>query len=571
MIARNTHTPATMFDELIVDNFAGGGGASIGIERAMGRAVDVAVNHSPEAVAMHRVNHPATLHLCQDVWAVDPIKATAGRPVGLAWFSPDCTHFSKARGGKPIRTTKSRDLAWVVIRWAATVRPRVIMLENVEEFQTWGPLVDGRPCPRRKGKTFRSWTKQLRDLGYEVQWRELRACDYGAPTIRKRLFLIARCDGLPIVWPEVTHGVDNARDSSGTDGSGSARSTQGQGGRDRQKQGPQDQWSGQDNHGDQRGRRSERGGRVRLKPYRTAAECIDWSIPCPSIFDRKRPLADNTLKRIAAGIKRYVIDAAEPFIVQLNHHGGDRVHSLNDPLNTVQASSREGKALVVPTIIGAGGSAYAGKPVALNRPIGTIKCEDRRALVSAFLAGVGGRAGQSRPRGVDEPTATITAKADTVLAAAHMIKLRGTCKDGQPLDQPAPTMTASGTHAGLVAALLVKFYGNDQHGQSVNEPIHTLPTKDRFGLVTVHIHGEPYVITDIGMRMLQPHELYAAQGFPPGYIIDHGIDADGRRVELTKTAQVRLCGNSVSPPVAEALVRANMAEQLVMAGEVASV
>lgn len=384
-------------NELIIDNFAGGGGASTAIERALGRPVDIAINHDREALAMHAANHPETQHLCEDVWKVDIAKVVDGRPVGLAWFSPDCKHFSKAKGGKPVEK-RIRGLAWVALRWAGIAKPRVIILENVEEFQDWGPLVGDRPCPRRKGMTFRRWVTQLRNLGYDVDWRELRACDFGAPTIRKRLFVVARRDGQPIVWPEPTHGK----------------------------------------------------GRI---PYRTAAECIDWSIPCPSIFltskeGRKigvnRPLAEATMRRIARGVKRYVIDAAEPFIV-----------------------------------------------------------------------GVGGRMG----------------------------------------------------HLAEVRAFLMKYYGTYQDPH-LEEPLHTVTSRDRFGLVIVH--GEPYQIVDIGMRMLTPRELFLAQGFPPDYIIDGGRDVcqeqqwltGGEWVELTKTAQVRMCGNSVSPPPAEALVRAQFRAEL---------
>jgi len=323
-------------DELVVDNFAGGGGASTGIERAIGRPVDVAINHDPEAVAMHQANHPQTLHLCESVWDVNPREVCAGRRVGLAWFSPDCRHFSKAKGGKPVEK-KIRGLAWVAVRWAATVQPRVICLENVEEFVTWGPLThDGRPCPRNRGREFRAFVNALQRLGYAVEWRELRACDYGAPTSRKRLFLIARRDGQPIAWPEPTHGP----------------------------------------------------GR---KPYRTAAECIDWSIPCPSIFERERPLAEATLRRVAAGIQRYVIDAAEPYIVRLGHTGhGDagKVRSVREPLSTI--TSKAEHLLVAPTLVQTGygeRSGQAPRVPGLEKPVGTIVAGGQKhALVAAFLA-----------------------------------------------------------------------------------------------------------------------------------------------------------------------------------------
>lgn len=571
MIRRDTHQAWDLFDdhELVIDSFAGGGGASIGIELGLGRRVDVAINHNLEAVAMHRLNHPHTRHLCQDVWEADPREVCGDRPIGLAWFSPDCTHFSKARGGKPIRTTKSRDLAWVVIRWAATVRPRVIMLENVEEFVTWGPLVDGRPCPKRKGHTFRSWTRQLRQLGYDVQWRELRAHDYGTPTIRKRLFLVARCDGQPIVWPEITHGQNDERSDQGHEQGGEAgAASQGDGrGGQHSRRSVLETGRRASCRPDAAGNSSDRDGssgglgtgRSRLRSYRTAAECIDWSIPCPSIFERKRPLAENTLKRIAAGIKRYVIDAAEPFIVPLTHHGKRRNHPMGEPMPTVTGAHRGEHALCVPTLVGAGGSTYAGKPVTLNRPIGTIKCEDRRALVSAFINRLGQTGGGGKYVNASaEPLTTITTKAEHCLTAVNLLH-NTTGHAGGKCDEPLHTLT-TGNHAGLVAALLVKYYGSEATGHAVDAPIGTIPTRDRFGLVTVTLNGEPYIITDIGMRMLQPHELYRAQGFPADYVIDHGTDADGRRIDLTKTAQVRMVGNSVCPPVVEALVRANLVD-----------
>ncbi|WP_064577204.1 DNA cytosine methyltransferase [Cupriavidus gilardii] len=539
--------------ELIVDNFAGGGGASCGIELALGRHVDIAINHDPEAVTMHEINHPQTEHHCESVWDVDPIKLTRGRPVGLAWFSPDCKHFSKAKGGKP-RDKKLRGLAWVAMRWAALVRPRVIILENVEEFQTWGPgLPDGKPCPVRKGKTFRSFVHQLQEKGYAVEWRELRACDYGAPTIRKRLFLIARCDGKPIVWPEATHGAPGSAEVK-------AR---------------------------------------KRKPWRTAAECIDWSIPCPSIFERKRSLAEATQRRIARGLRRYVTDSPRPFIVTLSHgegkpgaaqRWGSGARDIDAPFQTVTASSSY--AVVAPTLVQTGyaersgqaprapgldkplgtvvaggakhalvsaflakhyGGNYDGPGVALQEPASTITTADHHALVSAQLVGCGGRAGQSRPRDASEPMQTITAKGDTAVTTSHLVKLRGECT-GSATDAPAPTVTAGGTHIGEVRAFLVKYYSEGGQDQDCRAPMHTIPTKDRLGVVTVA--GEPYLIADIGMRMLEPHELYAAQGFPSSYVIAPVID--GR--PLPKHAQVRMCGNSVSPPMAAALVRANVPE-----------
>jgi DNA (cytosine-5)-methyltransferase 1 len=604
-------------DELIVDNFAGGGGASVGIEMALGRPADIAINHDPEALKMHAANHPHTKHLCENVWAVDIVKVVAGRKVGLAWFLPDCKHFSKAKGGKPVEK-KIRGLAWVALRWMGLVRPRIVCLENVEEFQDWGPVVDGQPCKRRKGMTFKRWVTQIRNLGYTVDWRELRACDYGAPTIRKRLFVVARCDGQKITWPEPTHSAK---------------------------------------------------GDLFLEPYRTAADCIDWSIPCASIFLTRaegralgvnRPLADATMRRIARGVKRYVIDAAQPFIVPIaNYDGTERVHSISDPLRTVTANPKGGsmalvtpfvaslthhgenrcesleeplktitgahrgeKAFIVPTIIQTGygeregqeprvpgldkplGTVVAGgvkhavvstflssyygekstkdvRGAGIAEPIPTVPTENRHALVAAFLsrqfgasigsgagdpvgtttAGGGGKsalvaaflaqhnAGPHNDnlsgRHANEPISTITATGgQQQIVASSLVKLRGTCRDGQPVAEPMATVSAGGTHIGEVRAFLLKYFGTDQDPR-LEDPMHTITSKHRFGLVTVH--GEDYVIVDIGMRMLSPRELFRAQGFPDSYIIDRG---------LTKTAQVRMCGNSVSPYPAAALVRA---------------
>ncbi|BFH11143.1 DNA cytosine methyltransferase [Bacillus cereus] len=471
--------------ELIVDNFAGGGGASTGIELAIGRSVDIAINHDPAAIKMHMANHPETEHYCESVWDVDPRKATRGRPVGLAWFSPDCKHFSKAKGGKPVEKN-IRGLAWVAVRWAATVRPRVIILENVEEFKTWGPLTeDGQPDISQKGRTFRSFVNALRRHGYKVEWRELRACDYGAPTIRKRLFLIARCDGRPIVWPEPTHGdPESAEVRSG-----------------------------------------------KLLPWRTAAEIIDWSIPCQSIFTRKKPLAENTLRRIARGIERFVINNPTPFIVRVNHSGSNHHYCdpIDEPFKTV--TSKNGWGLVTPTLIQMGYGERPGQEprvLDLDKPIGTVTAGGNKFGLAA----------------VDHNT----------LVTSHLIKLRGTCQDGQPVTEPMPTITAGGLHVGEVRAFLLKYYGSADNGQTLDEPLHTVTTKDRFGLVT--ISGVDYQIVDIGMRMLEPHELFAAQGFPPDYIIDR--DHQGQK--YSKAAQVARCGNAVPPPFAEALVRANLPE-----------
>ncbi len=475
--------------ELIVDNFAGGGGASCGIELALGRHVDIAINHDPEAVAMHTLNHPQTEHHCESVWDIDPLTVTQGRPVGLAWFSPDCKHFSKAKGGKP-RDKRIRGLAWVAVRWAALVRPRVIILENVEEFQTWGPLRDdGTPCPDRRGHTFRDFVRQLQELGYAVEWRELRACDYGAPTTRKRLFLVARCDGQPIVWPAPTHGAPG---SAGV----KART---------------------------------------LKPWRTAAECIDWSLPCPSIFDRAKPLAEATMRRIARGVQRYVIEAAKPFVVptpsgltapvmtEIANASSPRCMPADEPLRTICAETKGGHhALIAPTLIQTGYGERAGQAPrvpGLDKPLGTVVAGGaKHALVCAFLAKHfgGNYAGP-----------------------------------GAPMTDPMHTVTTQDHHA-LVTAFLTKYYGEGGQDQHLSDPLHTIPTVDRFGLVTVE--QQQYRIADIGMRMLEPRELYRAQGFPESYQIAPVINGK----PLPKRAQVRMCGNSVSPPLASALARANV-------------
>lgn len=442
--------------DLIVDNFAGGGGASTGIEMAIGRPVDIAINHDPMAIAMHKANHPNTKHLCESVWDVDPREATQGQPVALCWLSPDCTHFSKAKGSKPLKK-EIRGLAWVAVRWAATVRPRVIILENVEEFKTWGPLTkDGKPCPDRKGKTFSSFVNALKRQGYHVDFRELVACDYGAPTSRKRFFMIARCDNRPIRWPKPTHGDPDSDDVK----------------------------SG------------------KLKPWRTAAEILDWSLPCPSIFDTAeeimakygrravRPLAKKTMERIARGIQKFVVENPEPFIVsntapflmQYHSYAGDRARGQ-----------------------------------AVDRPILTIDTNPRYALVTS-----------------------------------HLVKMKGT-NYGQPATEPLQTITAGGNHFGEVRAFLTHYYGASV-GSKINEPLPTVVSKDRFGLVVVA--GLKYQIVDIGMRMLEPRELFKAQGFPADYVIDR--DDQGRR--YPKAAQVARCGNAVPPQFAEALVKANLPE-----------
>lgn len=462
--------------ELVIDLFAGGGGASTGIEAALGRSVDIAVNHDPEAVAMHTMNHPGTRHFCESVFKVDPIVVAGHQPVGLLWASPDCTHHSKAKGGKPV-SKKIRGLAWVVVKWARRLRPRVIALENVEEFADWGPLTaEGLPCKARKGQQFEEFKHQLQRLGYRVENKLLRACDYGAPTIRRRLFLIARRDGLPIRWPVPTHG---APDSLAV-------------------------------------KRGE------LLPWRTAAECIDWSIPAPSIFERKKELAPNTLRRIARDVQRFVLETGDPFIV--SYYGRDQ---------------------------------FRGQ--ALNEPLRTQPTENRFALVAAFLAKHYGDQGQRPGSALHEPISTVTAVDHHAVVVAHLQNMKGTARSARDLRTPTPTICGGGTHAALVSALMAPYYGQGSGttGRDLRDPSPTVTSKDRLQLVTVNIDGETYVLTDIGMRMLQPRELYRAQGFPESYIIEHGPNGE----LFSKAAQVRMCGNSVCPPVAKALVEANFAHE----------
>ena len=527
--------------ELFVDNFAGGGGASTGIEAAIGRSVDIAINHDPDAIAMHKANHPASKHYCEDVWQVDPVAACAGNPVALAWFSPDCTHFSRAKGGKPV-DKNIRGLAWVTVKWALLVRPRVIMLENVPEIQTWGPLgADGRPDKTRTGETFDGFIRALTTgmpkehpafgemcsalgigsnspeaarisagLGYDLEYRVLRSCDYGAPTTRTRFYLIARCDGRPIVWAEPTHAP---KDSEAV--------------------------------------------KLGLKlPYRTAAECIDWSIPAQSIFERKKPLAENTMRRIARGIQKFVAENPEPFIVPIGYGERDgqapRVNSIDRPLGTVVASGKH--YLVATTLIQyhseTGKDEVRGQE--LTGPLMTVDTSPRYALSVAHVMKnyAGGYTGAGSA--ADAPLDTVTAKDHNSLVTVHIMTMRNNM-DGQPIDEPLTTVSCSGAHHAEVQAFLVKYFSTGA-AKSVNEPLDTVTTKDRFALVT--IHGEEYMITDIKMRMLQPRELFSAQGFPSDYIIDH--DADGH--PYPKSKQVARCGNAVTPPVPAALVRVNLPE-----------
>jgi DNA (cytosine-5)-methyltransferase 1 len=629
----------TTMDGLIVDLFAGGGGASIGIEQAFAAAgiqrhVDIAINHDPDAIACHTRNHPMTDHIQTDVFEVDPVEVTDGKPVRHLHASPDCTDFSRAKGGTPIRLVKRRSLAWVVIRWVFALgpanKPRVITLENVPEFKEWGPLrhregdhgswlIDvetGNPLmepdPDQRGECFEAFVNALRYLGYQVDWRCLSACDYGAPTTRNRLFLIARCDGKPIIWPEVTHGKCDVRRGCGsTQDCGSSK-----GGVEIQdgENIPANQASQSDNSDDLSKRTNSRvRSAVRkssgLLPYLTAADIIDWSEPMCSIFatpaeakawakhhDRpcpRRPLAENTLKRIAAGMDRHVLNSANPYIISIANYGNDYGHtrSVDEPLSTVTAYPRGGHHAVVspvmmhvnhggadnrshdmtdpaPTITGSHGMALACPTLiqigygeragqsprvpGLDKPLGTIVSGGgKHALVAAFLnKHYTGVVGQS----VEKPIGTVTSWDHHSLGAAHIVKLKGTCKDGQPVTDPLATVQAGGTHYALVASFMAKYYGCDIHGQPVNEPLHTIPTHERFGLVTVVINGETYAIVDIMMRMLTPRELARAQGFRDDYVIDEGTD--GRK--LSKRVQVRLIGNSVSPPPMQAIIRANV-------------
>lgn len=534
--------------ELVVDNFAGGGGVSQGIKRALNRDVDIAVNHNAAAVAMHKANHPNTRHFRSDVFKVDPIEITKGQPVGFAWFSPDCTHFSKAKGRKP-RKKKIRGLAWVMVKWAMLKKPRVMVLENVEEFQTWGPLLpDGSCCPKRKGFTFKSFVKRLIGLGYDVDWRELRACDYGAPTIRKRFFLIARRDGKPIVWPQPTH-ADPARDQV--------------------KSG-------------------------KLKPWRLAWECIDFSINCPSIFlsksaarklGIKRPLVDASCARIAKGVDRYVINAAQPFIVSLTHQGGDRVESIEEPFKTITGAHRGEKALVIPFLARfaythANGS-YSNSPM---EPFKTITSQgDGYSLIAAHVARqFGTGVGHSREQG----TRTAT-KSNKSLVIASFLAQNNTGVVGHAATEPFSTLMGRGTNQSLIAVSLLKYYGQDTD-PCMMEPLHTVRTKDCHAISAAHlaiptltpelavkarnvaaflrkygvdIPGEfamccALVIYDIGMRLFIPRELFNAQGFDPDFIID--LLYKGK--PLTKTAQIQMCGNSVPPALPEAICRVNVPE-----------
>lgn len=540
--------------ELIVDNFAGGGGASTGIELATGYSVDIAINHDPEAIKMHKANHPNTEHYCENVWAVDPVKACKGHPVGLAWFSPDCKHFSKAKGGKP-KDKNIRGLAWVALRWAGLVRPRVIMLENVEEFKTWGPLNRRHhPIKSKQGKTFEKFVQQLTDLGYEVQFKELVAADYGAPTMRKRFFMIARYDGKPIAWPEPTHApADSEAVKAGL-----------------------------------------------LKPYVGAYTQLDFSLPCPSIFDTSeeikekygiravRPLAQKTMDRIARGFIKFVLNNPEPFIIQCNHGGERRPNDIREPMPTI--TGKHGYGIVEPYMVQIGQTGFTkdrSKDVreplttivsknehclisptliqyhsetskdgvrgqTIEDPIMTVDSSNRYGLVTSFLHKYydGGYKGAGET--VENPLPTVTAWDHNSVVTANLIQMNNHC-DGKDIRQPLPTITAGDGHFGEVRAFLIKYYGQGT-GQDIKDPLDTVTAQDRFGLVT--INGTDYQIVDIGLRMLEPREVYGCQGFPDDYIIDH--DYTGKT--YPRSEQVRRCGNAVCPPIPAALVKANLPE-----------
>ncbi|MDY7534062.1 DNA cytosine methyltransferase [Pseudomonas sp. Bout1] len=641
-------------DEIVVDFFCGGGGAGTGLEMGLGRTVNVAKNHSPQAISMHTVNHPGAQHFTTDVFEGDPDTECAGKAVGWFHMSPDCTHHSQAAGGQP-RKREIRNLSWIGLKWAGMKRPRVISLENVKQILQWGRLIakrdkatgrvvklDGNiaapgevvpvgqqfliPDPKQRGRTWRRFVALLEGMGYFVEWKVIKACDFGAPTSRERLFMIARCDGQPIVWPEPTHAKNPAK--------------------------------GQ-------------------KKWKTAADCIDFSDLGKSIFGRKKDLAPATLRRVAKGMKKFVIDSAAPFIVPIanwsgetvqsadeplrtvtsypkggafsvvspiiapaTHQGSDRINDPLDPLPTVTCANRGELTLISPTLIqsgygerpgqeprvpgldqplgtvvaggvkhaltssilvGAGGPVYAGHPVTADQPVGTLMTRSHRAVATAFMAQMNGGFNTTVAKDIRDLMTTVTnTGSQQQLVAAILVHLRGNCDArnvndplhtisaggqhhglasafmerafggsvGQGLDDPAPTITAGGGgksslvsltlspehEAGAlrVAAFLISYYGTENIS-ACDSPAPTITTKDRLAMVTVMVKGTPYVIVDICLRMLKPTELYKAQGFPADYIITHG--ADGK--PFTKTQQVHMCGNSVSPPPMAALARAN--------------
>ncbi|WP_236166362.1 DNA cytosine methyltransferase [Pseudomonas juntendi] len=578
-------------DEIVVDFFCGGGGAGTGLEMGLGRPVTVAKNHSPAAISMHTANHPAARHFTTDVFEGDPDEECQGRPVGWFHMSPDCTHHSQAAGGQP-RKREIRNLSWIGLKWGGKKKPRVISLENVKQILQWGPLIAKRdkatgrvmkldgtvaaigervpvqqqflvPDPKRRGITWRRFVQLLEGMGYRVEWRIIKACDFGAPTSRERLFMIARCDGQPIVWPEPTHAKNPAKG--------------------------QQKW-------------------------RTAADCIDWSVPSKSIFGRKKDLAAATLRRVAKGMKKFVLDNPQPFIVPIANWSGELAQSADEPLRTVTSWPRGGSfAMASPTLVQTGYGERNGQQPrvpGLDQPLGTVVAGGvKHALAAAhlvkfrfnsegtsvtepvptitsggnykrpagaahamgvctaFIEQANGGFNTTPAKGADEPLTTVTnTGSQQRLVTASLATLRRNCV-GRPVDDLVPTMTAGAEHHALVeyklspeheegalrvAAFLISYYGTE-NTSAADAPAPTITTKDRLGLVTVFVKGTPYVIVDICLRMLQPHELYRAQGFPAGYIIDKG--ADGKR--FTKTEQVHMCGNSVSPPPMAALARAN--------------
>jgi len=596
LLDNHFHASSALTGEpIIFDSFAGGGGASTGIEMALGRSPDIAINHNAAALALHAANHPETLHISENVYRIDPLDHLRGKHVGLGWFSPDCKDFSKAKGGTPV-SKNIRDLAWIIPGWTERIQQSggkvdVIIMENVEEFALWGPVIETpkgmMPDPERRGETFQKWCKKLRSLGGRIQKRELRACDYGAPTIRKRLFIIIRFDGLPIVWPRETHGAPTDRDVIAG----------------------------------------------RKLPWRTAAEIIDWSQPCPSIFDTSdaimarfglrsvRPLADNTMARIARGMHRYVLQALSPYLVNLTH--GGRLENLADPIATITGAHRGEKSVVVPHVmtmrnagkpftaidepvhtITAGGAGLTlvapvlthaqqgGRSRSMGEPVHTICAspKDQNQVAAAFIAQHNTeRSGHNPGRACDKPLSTVTMRGTQQnLVSAFVSRQFGT-STGHAIEAPLGTTTADGQgKSALVAPFLQKYYGADQDPR-LEEPLHTVTARDRFGcaeaslaappftpdmeararqvadfmrahgfwdereFVTLDVGGESFVIVDIGMRMLTPRELYNAQGFPADYEIERGLDGQ----PFSKTVQVSCVGNSVCPPLAAALVAAN--------------
>lgn len=494
-----------MPDELIVDSFAGGGGASTGIELATGRPVDIAINHDPDAILMHKTNHPRTEHIQASVWDVDPVEVCAGRPVGLLWASPDCKHFSKAKGGKPV-DKHIRGLAWIVLRWAGTVRPRVIILENVEEFQTWGPVRRGHPVKSKAGQTFTKWLEQLRDLGYDVAWRELVAADYGAPTTRKRFFLIARCDGRPIVWPEPTHApADSPETKAGL-----------------------------------------------RKPWRSAAEIIDWSLPCPSIFDTReqirekyglsaqRPLRPNTMRRVIRGVDKFAIKNPEPFLVVVNHAGDFRGQDAAAPLQTVTAKHGYGVASPVMAPLTMHNNENA-TGTGITEPVNTITSSGaggHQMVITPTLAAIGQTGGGERGRKITEPTHTQVSKAEECMVAPALIQHHTEQTErvrGQGVADPLMTIDASNRY-GLAAASLVKYYGSDQHGQNIGDPLHTVTAKDREAVLAANMakfYGGNY--SGEGSKMSDPLHTVTA--------VDHNA--------LTATHMVKMKGTNLGGPMSE--------------------